>query len=115
MVSAYFAVWVPDAAVPLMLIVTVPVAADLLTAIVMVAPPPVVIEVGLIVTVTPAGAPLAVSATDWLSPDTTELCSEIVVEAPRLTVPDFGVSPMWKSVVGGGVSDEVNFHWLAEP
>ena len=64
---------------------------------------PAVTEVGLTETVTPAGAPDAVRATDWAEPLVTAVLMVDVVPEPGFTAPEAGESDTEKSLTGGGV------------
>src|SRR5689334_7963445 len=78
-----------------------------------VAEPPAVTEVGLRVTLTPAGAPVADSATDCAVPPTTDVDTVAVVAEPAVTVPEAGFSDRPKSADPPPAG--VNVHWLALP
>ena len=97
-VSAYVVVWLPDAAVPVTVSVYVPAAADVVVAIESVALLPDVTEVGLIVAVTPAGAPETDSETDCAEPEVVAVAIVAEVELPAVTVPLPGLAEIEKSL-----------------
>jgi len=88
---------VAEAAVPVMVIWNVPVAVALLVASVIVADPPAVTELGLIVTVEPAGPPAADNATDSALPDITVVAIVADAEEPCVTDAELGDTDMAKS------------------
>jgi hypothetical protein len=105
-VKLYEAVWVAEAPVPVTVMELVPVGVVLDVATVMVAVPPAVTVVGLKVTVVPLGSPDAPRLIDWADPLVTAVVMVevvVVVDEPRVTVPELGVVVIEKSLVGGGV------------
>src|SRR2546430_13127409 len=79
----------------------VPAATDEPAATVIVELPPAVTEVGLKLTVIPAGAPDEDRLTGCADPDVTAVVSVAVVEPPTVTEPEVGFVPIEKSLVEG--------------
>src|SRR5438094_5131443 len=112
-VRVNLAAWVAAAAAPVTVMVAVPAAAAPAVATVIVEVPPAVTDDGLKLTVTPAGAPLADSFTDCAVPDTTDVDTFAVVDAPAVTEPDPGLTESAKSLPP--VPAGVKVRWLAAP
>jgi hypothetical protein len=109
----YVAVREPVAAVPVTVIGYVPAAADDVVATVIVDDEPALTEAGENDTVTPAGAPEEVNATDCELPDVTAVEIVAFAEPPADTDPEPGLSLIEKSLaceVTGIGSDRSSAH-----
>src|SRR5713101_6580657 len=96
------AVWLVLPLVPVMVSVEVLCGAVLLVVMVSVAEPGAFTELALNVAVTPAGAPLTLSATAPLNPFTTPTLTVELVLLPAVTVSELGDADTEKSGGGGG-------------
>ena len=94
--------WLPEAALPLMVTLYVPGGVVELVAIVRVLFVPEVAVAGLKVAVAPVGRPEADRVTDCAAPEVTAVLIVVVAADPALTLPDVGDAATEKSFVGGG-------------
>src|SRR5580704_9164591 len=102
--------WVADEPVPVTVIGKVPVDVDVVT--VMVELCPALSVEGLNETTAPDGAPVALSATDWVEPLVTAVEMVGEVPDPAVTVAEVGAEAMEKSLGGAGFTVSVKL-WLA--
>jgi|SRR5580700_5137598 hypothetical protein len=104
--------WVADAPVPVTVIGKVPVGVDVEVVTVMVELCPALRVWGLNETTAPDGAPVALSATDWVEPLVTAVEMVGEVPDPAVTVAEVGAEAMEKSLGTGALTVSVKL-WLA--
>src|SRR5260370_4799122 len=110
------AVWLVLPLVPVMVRVEVLCGAVLLAVMVSVAEPGAFTELALNVAVTPAGAPLTLSATAPLKPFTTPTLTVELVLLPAVTVSELGGADSEKARGGGGcTANGAQAVWVAPP
>ena len=100
--------WVADDPVPVTVIGKVPVGVDVDVVTVMVELCPALRVEGLNETTAPDGAPVALSATDWVAPLVTAVVMVGEVPDPAVTVAEVGEAAMEKSLGGGGGAPALN-------
>ena len=107
--------WVADAPVPVTVIGKVPVGVDVDVVTVMVELCPALRVWGLNETRAPDGAPVALSATDWVEPLVTAVEMVGEVPDPAVTVAEVGAAAMEKSLGGAGFTvREKVVAWVAD-
>jgi hypothetical protein len=104
--------WVADDPVPVTVIGKVPVGVDVDVVTVMVELCPALSVEGLNETTAPDGAPVALSATDWVEPLVTAVEMVGEVPDPAVTVAEVGAAAMEKSLGTGALTVRVKL-WLA--